>query len=286
MTAKTRRLTLLFLLLAAASIILLALALPRLELKPGIPLPSMQSGPAVASDEQPPPFVAIQVSSFFKILVALLVSALIVFGAFKLLRKISWKTFLRGLVIVAAVSAVVLLILLALLNISITTVPEASELPTPLPVIPGPPLAPVPLNLIWLVWAALVGVVILLAVWVIRWRSRKLSAQAQLSLEAERARQALLNGQDFRSVILNCYWQMSVVVQKEKGIARPEAMTASEFERKLEAKGFPHTPIQQLTRLFEIARYSTRQPNPQEEQAALACLNAIVEFTPSGKQAR
>ena len=91
--------------------------------------------------------------------------------------------------------------------------------------------------------------------------------------------QALRTGRDLKNVIVHCYRQMSLALQKEQGIELEETMTAREFERLLEARGIPHDPVHQLTRLFEAARYGFEQPHPGDEQVALDCLNAIVQYS-------
>jgi hypothetical protein len=103
--------------------------------------------------------------------------------------------------------------------------------------------------------------------------------------EAERAIRALQTGSDIQNVIVRCYLQMSQALQKERGIKREAAMTARDFERLLEARGIPHTPVHQLTRLFEAARYGRRSSGPEEEREALDCLNAIVRHSRAARPA-
>jgi len=74
-------------------------------------------------------------------------------------------------------------------------------------------------------------------------------------------------------------------LQEEYGLERGEAMTAREFERLLQGRGIPYEPVHQLTRLFEAARYGSRTPGPDEEQRAVECLSAIVQYSRKGGQA-
>ena len=40
----------------------------------------------------------------------------------------------------------------------------------------------------------------------------------------------------------------------------------------------PRTQVEQLTRLFEMVRYGAHAANKREEQAAVACLDAIANM--------
>jgi hypothetical protein len=106
-----------------------------------------------------------------------------------------------------------------------------------------------------------------------------------LGLEAEKARQALMTGLDLKDVIVKCYRQMSLALEKEQGIERKDSMTTREFESLLEAAGVPHDPIHQLTQLFEAVRYGNWQPNPMDEQKAIHCLEAIILYSREAKNA-
>jgi hypothetical protein len=136
----------------------------------------------------------------------------------------------------------------------------------------------------WLVWIGLAIVLILLAVGAILWRSGQTGRGDPVRLEAQRAVEALKTGLDLRNVILRCYEQMSLALQREQDIKREEAMTAREFERLLQARGIPREPVHQLTLLFEVARYGHRLLAPEDEQKAYECLNAIVRYSGEKKQ--
>lgn len=97
---------------------------------------------------------------------------------------------------------------------------------------------------------------------------------------ARRARSALdeiERGGDLRNTVLRCYEEMSRVVREERGVRRDRAVTAREFTEALVRANLPSQPIQRLTRLFEKARYSTGTPTPEDEQEAVASLEAIIE---------
>ena len=136
----------------------------------------------------------------------------------------------------------------------------------------------------WLVWGASIGVALFLTsliglgLWFYyRRQFRSSGPLEQLAQEAEKAVTALQGGGDFKNIIIRCYYQMSQILYSERGIRRDLAMTPSEFEQALEAKGLPSEPIQYLTKIFEDVRYGTKQPAKREEDKAIWYLTVIAE---------
>jgi len=99
----------------------------------------------------------------------------------------------------------------------------------------------------------------------------------QLAQEAQEAIVALEAGADITDTVMRCYFEMSRVLDEQRGIRRAGAMTPREFERQLKAVGLPGAQVERLTRLFEGVRYGARVADEQEERQAVACLTAIVE---------
>ena len=277
MTDHAKRKIMAFLLLAAIMVFLIAAALPQLELRPGIPLPKWESGAGqiVSEDKPAMPFSA---PTFFKAIFVVTIVAVLAYTGYKLLKGVAWKEVLGPALIVAVLAAAALSILFALLNGHVTRESLGPEILPPAPNTDGPPLGPPPAILIWLVWIGLAVVVILLVIWANNRQNQNRRARDPLELEAERAMQALRTGLDFKNVIVHCYQQMSLALQKEQGIELQETMTAREFERLLETRGIPRAPVQQLTQLFETARYSLQPSTPADEQKAFDCLSAIVQY--------
>ena len=83
-------------------------------------------------------------------------------------------------------------------------------------------------------------------------------------------------------MIIRCYQQMSLAVQDDLGISRGEAVTAREYEERLQAEGVPADSVRQLTRLFETARYGCQPTSDAEEQSAIQCMSEIVAYSRSG----
>ena len=140
----------------------------------------------------------------------------------------------------------------------------------------------------WMVWGSSIGVALLftglvaLGLWLYYRRHVKhYEPSERLVLEAEKAISALQSGEDFKNVIIRCYFQMSQVIYSERGIQRDLAMTASEFEQALEEKGFPREPIHYLTKIFEEVRYGTKHPVKHEEDKAIWYLSVIADASKS-----
>jgi hypothetical protein len=153
------------------------------------------------------------------------------------------------------------------------------EIPTPTNTPPvTSPLGPVPTSLLWLVGICLLVCSILLGIWVFK-PSKQATTIDLVSLEAEKARQALVTGLDLKDVIIKCYQQMSLALEKDRGLEREDFMTTREFEKLLEAAGIPYDPIHQLTQLFEEVRYGNWKPQLLDEQKAINCLEAIIYYS-------
>ncbi|NLE99530.1 MAG: DUF4129 domain-containing protein [Anaerolineales bacterium] len=127
--------------------------------------------------------------------------------------------------------------------------------------------------------AALIAGVVVGVVWWISKRKAKPTPAGpleQLASEAQEALDALRAGRDVRDTVIRSYIRMSEVVQQARGVRRERVMTPYEFELYLAQHGFPHEPIETLTRLFEKSRYGHEAASAEDEQAAIASLRAIV----------
>jgi hypothetical protein len=122
----------------------------------------------------------------------------------------------------------------------------------------------------------LAGLLIAIGWMVWRRSQRQPSTLDLLTGEAQSALQELRSGADFKNTIIHCYYQMCAILDRDRGIHRRESMTAREFEQHLTILGLPVEPVNQLTRLFEKARYGANAPDPQDELAARHCLSAIA----------
>jgi hypothetical protein len=264
--------------------VLIAAALPQLELKPGLPLPAREESQQESPSPDLTPRLSVSINTFMVAVVEIILIFVTAYSVYKLIKGVPWREILGPSLVVTVLFLAVVGVLFALLGRGRTHVePIAPEILPP--VVEGPPLGPLPSGLIELVWIGLAVGIVLLGIWVGRRSSRHSWPGDPVELEAEQALQALRAGSDLKNVIVRCYLQMSQALQKEQGIELKETATAREFERLLKARGIPHAPVHQLTQLFEVARYGYRQPGPADEQAAFECLNAIVQYSRERKQA-
>jgi hypothetical protein len=284
MTGNAKRKTLILLGLVMIITVMIAASLPQLELRPGMPLPSVNSNQVVIPpDEQEQP-VVLPVSEVFKVILTLILAGLILYLIYRMIRSIGWanvRSYVQMFIVILLIvgSLAFLIMLLPMTQDSL-----AMELPLPTQMPPfRSPLGPVPILLFWLVGIALLIGSILLGIWIFGPPKQETTIDL-VGLEAEKARQALLSGLDFKDVIIKCYRQMSLAVEKEQGIERKDFMTTREFENVLEAAGLPHDPLHQLTQLFEAVRYGNWQSTLIDEQKALHCLEAIVLYSREAKK--
>jgi hypothetical protein len=281
MTGSTKRRTLLLLGLAILLTMLIAANLPQLEFQPGMPLPRLEEGQLVAVPVAAAPFVSISASTFILVLIALFLTGTALVVVVQLLRGADWKLILSVLRHMLIVSLFIgcLVSMIMLLPGSVIDTPAQIQIPTPTPQpLITSPLGSAPPLLLWLVGVGLLGITVLAAVWMFT-PSRQAHPLELLGLEAERARQALVDGQGLKDVIVHCYRQMSLAMKQEKGIEREDYMTTGEFETVMESAGIPHEPVHQLTRLFEAVRYGHWQPGAEDEQHAIKSLEAIMVHT-------
>jgi hypothetical protein len=275
MSDTARRKAVLFLLLAVITLVLIAAALPRLEIEPAIPLPAWEESGTLPKNESPE--VAVSIGTFSKAILAVIGLLALCFSGYKFLKGVPWKEILKPALLMVFLTSGALIIIFALTKVHITLNPLETEILPPVLENDAPPIGFPPAGLIRLVWIGLAVGIVLLGIWARHWRIHQTRAANLLTLEAERAMQALQTGLDLKSVIVQCYRQMSWKLQKENGIELSDTMTAREFEGLLDVKGFPHAPVHQLTRLFEVARYGVRQLDASDEREAFYCLNAIVQ---------
>lgn len=149
--------------------------------------------------------------------------------------------------------------------------------PSPDALDPGAFVQQPPAWLAFTLTAALMALT-LLGGWLL-WRAMRAQPDEArlLAMQAQRAADDLQAGASFRDVIIRCYHDMSRILRDERGIRREAAMTPREFERRLLAAGLPAMHVEQLTGLFEAARYGAHAAAPGEEQAAIQALRGIAD---------
>lgn len=244
-----------------------------------MPLPVWEGEQAaVPSESAALPHISVNILALA--ILGIILGSTLLYTAYQFIRGGSWKQMLTSFrfagILILVLSAVIFL-LFAMGRVDLTPAMSMPEIPLPALSLKGLPLGPLPPLLIWLAWIGLGLMIILLAVRIVFWQGRRTRKGDPLMVQAELALQALRAGEGFRNVIVRCYSEMSLVLQRERGLALEETMTAQEFERLLLARGLPQPPIDQLTRLFEAARYGCHPPSSIDEQAAFDSLTAIVK---------
>ncbi len=281
MTSSAKRRTLILLGLVMVMTMIIAASLPRLEFQAGMPLPRLENGQVVAAPAATEPFLAIPASKFLGVFFALFLAGAMLYAFYKqLIQGFRWKDVTAILLRFLVVSLIVAGILLLILFLPSSGVSNSTVVPVPTAEPPTTsPLGPVPASVLWFVVIGLLAAVIAVGIWILISASRRPQPIAMVGFEAEKALQALKNGLDLKDVIIKCYRQMSLVLEREGGIKRKDFMTTGEFENLLDAAGFPNKPIHQLTQLFEAVRYGNWQPNPTSQQKAIKCLEAIILYS-------
>jgi hypothetical protein len=284
MTGNAKHKALILLGLVMIITVIIAASLPRLDLQPGMPLPKLEYGQVVIVPIEKEPLVSIEVNEFVKMLFIIILTGSMLYVMYKLLRGANWRdlTSLIQPILIITLTIGSLLFLMLQLPKTQGSIPMELPIPTPTPPIRSP-LGPVPPLLFWLVGIGLLITGSLIGVWVFASPSGRTTMIDVVGLEAEKAWQAINIGLDLKDVIVQCYRQMSLALEKERGIERKDFMTTREFEDLLEAAGAPHDPVHQLTQLFEAVRYGNWQPNPLDKQKAIQCLEAIMLYSREAK---
>ncbi len=280
MAGNDKRTTIVLFSLIAVAVIFLAISLTELELKPGMPPPAIENNQVMVANDSGSYEETIPVNRFIIILICLIAAGAFLYSVIKVLRGASWRdifNFLLSMIFIVLIIGGLLLAILALPH-STETVQSPIAIPTPEPPVTAP-LGPVPPILLWIVGGCLLVFGIMIVVWVFRIMRKKPDASDLIGLEAEKARLNILLGVGLKDVIVQCYWQMSKVLQEDRGITRKETMTTLEFEETLISAGFSREPVHELTRMFNAARYGNWQPSKEDESKAIQCFEDITRFT-------
>jgi hypothetical protein len=265
---------------------LMAASLPQLELHPGMPIPRVENSPAGSRPIEVTSSGPLVIDKFAILLFALVSVALVLvlilitnIGAVR-----NQARFILLIVFLFLILGGILYLVLELLPANlIQGFADELPLPKPKPFVTSP-LGQVPPLLLWIVGIGLLAFLGGLGIWMFG-SSRRPTTIDLVGLEAQIAWQGLQNGLALRDVILQCYRQMSLVLEKSQGIKRKESMTTREFEIFLESAGIPHDPLHQLTQLFEAVRYGNWQPNPVDQQKAIRSLESIMAYSRAAKKA-
>ena len=280
MLEKRKRIILAIFLTVLFSMLVVSASLPGLQLQPGTPFPgaSDQSNNTIPSIFtnliKPGRFANTIVSGILGL------SVLVFFFYFlaNFLLRTDIRRFLRNMVLLVLLIALV--VFFPKISIS-QPVPESGNIAPPTlasqNTYPVSPIGEPPETFVWTVLVILIVAALAVFLWILFRRRTNASRQDKILQQAQAAVESLQMGEDFKSVILRCYLQMTRVLKEEHGIERDTNLTAREFMELLQKRGISPSPIHDMTLLFESARYSPLQPGEREEQRGLDCLNEIIQ---------
>lgn len=284
MTTHLKQNALVVFLISTIAIVLLSLSLSSLQLHAGIPV--YQEGSSNTSIQSVPELIPLNLStingpkSIFAILFIVLSIFFLVRVIILICRNLPIMSWLAKMLL--PIMSVVALLYLFNQITPPDSKPAAIE---PINILDQPALQPSimqlngpPQALRWAVVAAsllAIGIIVFIK---IKGRSQGNFEKNQLLNEAENALAALNAGADFKNVIIRCYHQMSMILKQNRGVERYNSMTVREFEKMLQEKGIPYTPIHHLSSLFELVRYGKYRVTRADENKGIESLNEIIHY--------
>lgn len=134
----------------------------------------------------------------------------------------------------------------------------------------------------WVFWITVVLVVIVCVVGVILinrfldkwWKPKELDGIAEI---ARSTLKELSAEKPSKNAIVRCYTRMTAAVNEQRGLARKESATPSEFAAHLANAGLPREDIEGLTRIFERVRYGAQSVEANEVKEAKKYLSGILK---------
>jgi hypothetical protein len=214
MPENVKRRAILYLGLAVLLTILIAASLGRARFYPGLPMP-VTDGQSVAVALPELPEIKLQVNTFFFVFFSIFLAALIIVTFYRLMHGTSWKRLALDFLLYT-LGASVAFGALALFIAALPRSTGVAQLPAQLPARVTAPLGQMPPFVLWLAGFVLLAGAVALGGGFILARRRPGRKLSLLEAEAHRARQALLDGQEVKDVILNCYRQMCLALQQER----------------------------------------------------------------------
>lgn len=279
MTQASKLTLLISIFICIAAIFVVNAALPLHTFEAGKPFPSssqiIQYRTAAASGSQAPPTNTLILKGSLSIFFFIIAGYLL----FLVFRKTTWKQIGRAALFLLA--ALLFIFVLSLINpqqVEMTPIAQESSIETAPPfTYRTEPIQSPPIAWQWIAAAILFIIIASGTAFFIFREPRQEKLESKIAREARTAMQALQSGNDFRSVILYCYQEMSRVIQEAESINREDAMTVREFECSLKKTSLPTSAIQQLSRLFENARYSRSELSSADQQLCLNSLQTIMD---------
>jgi len=99
--------------------------------------------------------------------------------------------------------------------------------------------------------------------------------ESDVSSAVDKAIRDLLEGKDIKPTIMECYGQMSNILE-ERGIRDEKHMTPREFEKSANDKlDVTTTKISRIREIFELAKYSTHRLEEEDKERVIEDLEAL-----------
>jgi Domain of unknown function (DUF4129) len=273
MTSDQKKKAMVFMGLCVIITALLAASLSQMKLQPGLPSPSLEGFRILVPVSARSDPVNLPAFPFILRFLGILLVLYFLGTLFILILGVGRKKLLRTLLeISSAIGIFVILILVLFLLRNPAKAPSAPML-IELPIFSQADSPPAILT--WLVGVSLALLATVLFLYWIRFR-RKSNQGDRLAEQIEKARQNIYAGMKLDDVILRCYQEMGMIIQREGGIERQVYTTPTEYEYELCSAGLPQAPVHELTHLFESVRYGRHTPTPADEKDALSNLQEII----------
>ena len=234
MTSNQQKLALIFLGLSVFITALLAASLSQMELKPGLPAPFLEGYQIVLPEYDQSDDITLEVFPFILRFLGILFSLYLMVMLYKVIMGMRLRKLLGSLREFILIIGGFLLLIVGIFLLQNLPGQPAARMSSPRKF--DTPLAirtePIPTGLLWFVGISLAVLAAgLLYYWI---RAQRSSRQGTLLAgQIEKARQNILAGMELDEVILRCYVEMGLILQRERGIERQVFTTPTEFEREL-----------------------------------------------------
>lgn len=120
------------------------------------------------------------------------------------------------------------------------------------------------------------GVYVLYRAWM-RTHNRRLTGLDAIASAARLSLDDLADGRQWGDVVVEAYARMTDAVRVARGMHREAAWTPREFADRLAHKGLPASAVNDLTGLFEAARYGGAIADERARLRAASCLQSILQ---------
>jgi hypothetical protein len=126
------------------------------------------------------------------------------------------------------------------------------------------------------IWLLFLAGYLIYRLWT-RQRDRQTVGSGAIAKIARSSLAELAAGHEWGDVVIEAYARMQEAVRIGRGLRRDSSSTPREFAARLSGARLPASAVDELTRLFEVARYGGRPTDGSARRRAAACLESILE---------